>query len=90
MNTIIILVFGFWLAIADWAAIDVSKMYGRTKGLSLWMIAVLFPLIAVVILCPWKVSLGAISLSVLLSGTAYWFKQQEKLGARASRFYRFF
>ncbi len=87
-NTLYILALGFWLAVADWAAIDTRKSFGRTAGLTVWLIAVLAPLVGVAVFMSWKVSLGAAVLATLLSGLAFWCKRQEQLGARASKLYR--
>ncbi len=88
MDTLIIIALGFWLAVADWAAIDTAKTYGRKMGLTVWVIAVLVPLAASLWFFTWKVALGAALVGTAISGIAYWCKRQEQLGSQASKLYK--
>lgn len=71
------LVVGLWLAIADWAAIEIAQHHGRRPGLVVWVVAALLPLLVTLYLSP-KVGLGAAVVGAMLSGMAYWLHQQAK------------
>lgn len=87
MELLIIFALGFWLAVADWVAIDTARSHGRKMGLVVWVVAALGPLAASLLLVSWKVALGAALVGTAISGAAYWCKRQERLGSQASRLY---
>ena len=70
-------VLGFWLVIADWAAIEVKRHHTGRAGLLVWLTCVALPLAAAVAANEHFAASAAIT-GTLLGATVFWFRREER------------